>query len=438
MQNFFNNMFNALNQQDNHIIIMVVYLVFVIVSITLRIIAHVHFRGTLFTFQMDARKEIKEKSDISNIKNKLLRKTVAEYIRTADRAASAAPTAQIVQRTVATMSLFGWKYEAILPFVEAMDIGFIWVGLVLALAFNEYAFMYSALTVLAFVITRIFTAFFNAKVAKSQLIDEMHMFVEREISRFYASDSSGAILRLKNDLTEVIDKQSATYKETMENIGHVMATVMTKVSDSMAEATKTIGPAVAAAMDEKVINMNDTLKSNLASWESALSEATRLQTSMNDSSERISHSTAKLQSASELLATHMQGHSNSLSAQILTLVDAINTMKDSVNHFVIQQEALTQQAKYIERNQQTLESSLHSYETSLQGLTQSLGDGLGAFINLHTQTAAQEINDTLSSNVEKIMNASRAASKLDNPRYLGLEKPATASAPVENPEVNHS
>lgn len=419
MNSFFQNIFDTLNRQDNHLIIMVVFLALVALSVALRIIAHLHFRGALIAFQFDARKEIKAKGDMSGLKNRLLRKVVAEYIRTAERAASVAPTGQIVQRAVSGMSLLGWRYEAILPFINGLDAGFLWVGLVLALAFGENAFMYGLLAVIAFVVTRIVAAFFNAQAAREQLADEIHLYIEREISRFFASDSGGAILRLKNELVEVIEKQSVTYKETMENIGHVMATVITKtsdnmestmskVSDSMNTATTTIGPAVAAAMDEKLINMNATLTTTLADWEKAIGEATRLQISMNESSERLAHAGGKLQSSSELLATHMQGHSSALSEQLVALVGAIDAMKESVARFAEQQEAVAQQVKYIERNQQTLEASLHSYESSLQGLTGQLGDSLGTFINLHAQSSAQAVNDALKTAIDRVINATQA------------------------------
>jgi len=409
MQNFFNNLFTALNSQDNQMVIMIIFLSLVAISLILRITAHLHFRASLLAFQLDTRKELKDKSDVAKLKNGLLRKAVAEYIRTAERAVTAVPTKQIVDREVSKKSLLGWRYESILPFVDSLDIGLLVVGLILTIAFNEHAFVYGTLAALAFVLTRLCAAFFNANNARAQLADEIQLYIEREIGRFFASDTSGAVLRLKNDLTEAISKQSAAYKDTMENIGHIMATALGKVSDSMTEATASIGPSVATAMDEKLINMNDTLTTTLKNWGKALSEATSLQTNMNESSERLSHAGAKLQSASELLATHMQGHSTALSGQLVTLVSAIDAMKESVNHFAAQQEALTQQAKYIERNQQTLDTTLHAYEESLKGLTSSLGEGLGAFINLHAQTSAQTINDAMKTNIDKMLNISKAS-----------------------------
>jgi len=407
MQNFFENIFTTLSQQDNQIFIMVVFLSLVAISLILHITAHLHFRASLLAFQLDTRRELKDKSDAAKLKNGLLRKVVAEYIRTAERAVTTVPTKQIVDRAISKKSLFGWRYESILPFVDSLDTGLLVVGLILTIAFNEQAFVYGSLAAAAFVLTRLCAAFFNANNARAQLADEIQLYIEREIGRFFASDTSGAILRLKNDLTEAVTKQSTTYKDTMENIGHIMATALSKVSDSMTEATASIGPAVAEAMDKKLINMNDTLTNTLKNWEKALGEATSLQTNMNASSERLSHAGAKLQSASELLATHMQGHSSALSGQLVTLVSAIDAMKESVNHFAALQEALTQQAKYIERNQQTLDTSLHAYEESLKGLTSSLGEGLGAFINLHAQTSAQTINDAMKTNIDKMLNISK-------------------------------
>ena len=404
MQTFFENIFTALNQQGNLTIIMVVYLSMVALTLVLRIVAHVHFRAALLAFQLDTRKEVKDKTEVAKLKNGLLRKTVADYIRTAERAVTTVPTKQIVDREIARKNLLGWRYESILPFVASMDTGLLVVGLVLTIAFTQDAFVFGSLTAAAFVLTRLSAAFFNADNARNQLADDIQLYIEREIGRFFASDTGGAILRLKNDLTESIGKQSAVYKETMENIGHIMASSLGKVSDNMTAATASIGPAVAEAMDKKLINMNDTLSNTLKNWEKALGEATSLQASMNESSGKLTHAVTKLQSSSALLATHMQGHSSALSTQLITLVGAIDAMKESVTHFAAGQETLAQQAKYIESNQKALDASLCAYEESLKGLTVSLGEGLGAFVNLHAQTSAQTINDALKNNMDKMKN----------------------------------
>ena len=404
---FFENMFAALNHHDNHIIIMMVYLAFVLVTIILRIVAHLHFRASLLAFQIEARKEIKNRGEIVNIKNGLLRKSAAEYIRVAERAVTNVPTKQLTDRAISGMSLLGWKYENIIPFVESLDTGLLWVGIILAVMFGEYAAVYGILAVLAFLLIRIIAAFFNARAAREQLSDELMLFLEREIGRFFAADSGGAILRLKNDLTEAINIQSRTYKETMENISKTMTGAMQEVAQTMISAANSIGPIVAKAMAEKLVNMNDSLSATLADWEKALTNAAKTHVALNESAERLAHSSTKMQSASELLSTHMQGHSNALSDQLLALIKAVDATKDGLDNLATQQQVLTKQAQYIETNQHTLENSLHAYEESLQKLTQSIGDGLGTFMNLHAQSSAQAVNDALKSNIDRIIQLSQ-------------------------------
>lgn len=401
---FFQEIYFILNQQHSHSVIMLVYLVLVLVAIGLRVMAHLHFRGLLLAFQLDARKEIKNRGEVSNLKFGLLRKVTAEYIRIADKAVTTVPTKELVNRAVGGISLVGWKYENIIPFVESLDNGLLLVGLVLAFIFNSQAFVYGSLAIVAFLITRISAAFFNARGAKEQLADELLLFIEREVGQFFASDSGGAVLRLKNDLTEAINNQAKTYKETMALISNNMTNAMDNVATTMINAANAIGPIVAKAMDEKLINMNTTLSHTLDDWEHALQESSKSHMALNDSTERLAHSSSRIQSASELLATHMQGHSNALSEQLLTLVSAITATKEGLDTLATQQASLTKQAQYIEMNQHTLENSLASYEASLQNLTQSLGDGLGAFINLHAQTSAKAVNDALKNNIDRILN----------------------------------
>jgi len=402
-----NQIQTTLNHQENHLIFMAVYLALVLLTIILRIISHLHFRTALIAFQLEARKNLTDRKEIASLKNGLLRKAAAEYIRVAERAVTSVPTKQLVDRTISNMSLLGWRYENILPFVESIDTGLLWVGIVLAVIFPENAFMYGTLAVAAFLIIRIFTAFFNARGAKAQLSDELTLYIEREIGRFFASDSGGAIIRLKNELTEAINKQSQTYKETMESISHSMTAALTTVAKSMANTAESIGPIVATAMDEKLVNMNDSLQSTLSDWKNALTDTAKTHNALNEAAERLAHSSNRIQSAAELLATHMKGHSNTLSDQIIALVSAVDATKEGLDNLATQQQSLAKQAQYIEINQHTLENSLVAYEASLQNLTQSLGDGLGAFINIHAQSAAQSVNDALKSNLDRIINLSQ-------------------------------
>ena len=410
--NFANELFIILNHQDNHVVIMVVFLGIAALTVLLRVIAHIHFRGALIAFRRDARKEIAAKGDLKKLKNPLLSKVIDEYRRVADKAVTSVPARELVNRQISGMSFIGWRYDGMLPFVTEMERALLWIGLILAVVFTEHAFVYGILAVVVFLFMRIASAFFDFNGAREQLRDEIQIYVEREVGRFYASDTGGAVLRLKNDLTDAIEtmvanlenimtEMSTTLSETTASIGTTMSQTTTSIGETMTEATKNVGPALAAAMDEKLINMNANLSHTLESWENALSEGVRLQSALNDTSDKLSQSSLKLQSSSELLSKHLQGHSNALSEQLVALVGAVDSVKEGVSLLSTQQETLTQQSSYIERNQKILEEALASYEASLQGLTQSLGDGLGTFINLHAQSSAQLVNDALKTNLDK-------------------------------------
>jgi len=414
MYNFFSELFITLNRQDNHVIIMSVFFGVAALAVLLRIISHLHFRAALIGFRRDAKKPIKTLDDIRELKNSLLVNIVIEYKRVADKAVTHVPAQQLVNRQVAAMSFIGWRYDGMLPFIVELERALLFIGLILAVVFSDYAFVYGVLAIVLFLLTRAAAAFFNFFGAKEQLADEIVIYIEREIGRFFASDTGGAVLRLKNDLTEAIAGMTASLEgivsqmaESLENTTTSIGKTMTETTDSigstMTKATENVGPALAAAMDEKLINMNANLSNTLESWESALSQASSLQTAMNDTSDRLGQTSLRLQSSAELLSKHLQGHSNALSEQHIALVSAIESVKDGVGLLSTQQTALVQQSDYIERNQQTLEAAISAYESSLQGLTQSLGDGLGAFINLHAQTSAQAVNDALKTNIDKIM-----------------------------------
>jgi len=414
MPGFLVNLFDNLNSQYNQVVIMTVFLCIAAVTIILRVFAHIHFRAVIMSFRNDAKKEITKIEDLKKLKCAVLSKTVAEYRLIASKAVTQAPTAQLVNKKISDMSFLGWRYDGMMPFIIELERALLWIGLVLAVVFTDHAFVYGLLAVSLFLITRIASAFFDFHGAKEQLVSEIIIYLEREVGRFYATDTSGAVLRLKNDLTGAVDRMTSNLEnimgaiadslaKTTASIGKTMSDTTSSIGKTMTETTLAVGPALAAAMDDKLINMNANLAHTLKSWEDALGKAVSLQTTMNETSDKMSQSSSRLQTSADLLAKHLQGHSGALSEQLVALVTAIESVQGGIDIMNTQQEALTRQTSYIESNQQALEASLQAYESSLQGLAQSLGDGLGAFISLHAQSSAQTVNDALKSNLDRIM-----------------------------------
>lgn len=376
---YFQYLFDLLNTRDNHLIVMVVYLCLALVPALLRIVACMGYRSALFAFRLDA-KDIKTKDAISKIRNGLLRRVAADYIRIADKSVSRIPTSAVVDKQVSALSFVGWRYVSVMTFVESMENGLLFVGLILAVVFSEFAIMYGVLAAAAFVLARLLTAFFDFRTAKSTLSDELLIYIEREVGHFYAADAGGAVLRLKNELATAIGKQS-----------EVLQSAIAKIGEAMAEA-----------VDKKLSDINTSARQAAQEWEKSLSEAGRVQEQINASAGRMQAAGDNIQSASDLLAKYLQGHSNALSEQLIALVSAVEAVKESNTQYGEGQEAFLKQAQYIERNQRTLETTLQAYEETLQNVTRSLGDGLGAYLKLHAQTAGQSVNDALSANMSRI------------------------------------
>ena len=402
MFDFFEGIVDVLLRHDNQILIVAIYLIFCAVLVALRIVSHLHVMAVLSLVQRESLGEIKIRGEIPKIRNRMLRRVVAEYIRVAERAVTNVPTSHIVNRAVSGMNLLGWKYDSLVPFVSSLENAVLWIGLILALLFPGYAYVYGLLAIGVFVLLRLSGSLFGIDNARRQLGDEMVIFVEREIGRFFAADSGGAILRLKNDLTEALTKQGVQFKNAMENISAAMNSTMKEVSVSMIAAANSIGVTINTGLDENLKNINKDLRESFENWEKALEKGVLTQELINQSAERVSLAASKLKTSAELLSTHMQGHSSALSGQLLGLVDAINSLKDGYTHLAMHQDVLARQSEFIEKNQLAFENIAASYEASLKNLASQIGDGIGAFVSLHAEESAKTITNALNTNIDKL------------------------------------
>jgi len=281
--------------------------------------------------------------------------------------------------------------------------GLLWVGLILAFVFNEYAFVYGLLAVGSFVLFRLMAAFFDFRCARRILHDDMLIYIEREIGRFFAADTGGAVLRLKNELVEALAKQSAALTGVATAMSQSLADSTVALHKSLTDTASATGIHLVTALEEKLPAITNTIDHAITLWKDSLNDAHRVQADINAAAERFELAGGHILSASDLMASHLQGHSGAMSEQLTALIGAIETMRTTITAFSAGQAALTEQAAYIERNQRALETSLSAYEASLQNLTQNLGEGLGAFINMHGQQAAQTVNEALKSNIEKTL-----------------------------------
>jgi chromosome segregation ATPase len=234
-------------------------------------------------------------------------------------------------------------------------------------------FLYGVLAVGGFLLFRLMTAFFDFRTAYSILSSNLLIYLEREVGQFYTSDTGAALLRLKSDLVEAITRQTAGLQESVG-----------KLSNNLVEA-----------IDKKLTGINDTVKKSMEEWDKVLSNAGNVQGSINEAAERMRVAVSDLTSVSESLTGGLSDNNKSVSEQLAALTEATASFAD-------EQKAFLTQAGLIERNQHILEKTYQSYELSLQNLTQQLGDGLGAYLNMHAQTASKAVSDTMAANIDKI------------------------------------
>jgi hypothetical protein len=336
LYDYFEQLFNFLHTRQHQIPVMAVYVCCFLLVLFLRGGVCLYFRGLLFRLKMEA-KELKSKDAIKKIKLGLLRSLAADYMQVAARNASRIPTQALTDKHIAGLGALGWRYASIMSFVELMENGLIWIGLVIALLFTDYAMVYGMIAVVGFLLTRAAAAFFDFRLAQSNLANELHLYLERELGAFYPINISGTILP-KLDLTE------------------------------------------AAA------GMYSVLSKPMDEWARSLAEAGQIQSQINKAA-------LKLQTAAEALSIPLKEH-----GQVLASLTA-------------EQGNLLKHTQLVEQNQHALQNAYDAYEKSLQGLVQTMGDGLGAYLQLHGQTAAKAVNDTLAGNIDKIVGLLQSNSR---------------------------
>jgi hypothetical protein len=322
-------LFLFLYTRDHQILVMAVYVGCFLFTIVLRIVTCTHYRSLLLRFRTNA-KEMRTVDDIKNIRFSMLKKLVAEYMQLAAKNAARVPTAALAEKQLVGFRFMGWRYESIMPFVEILESGLLWVGLIIALLFEEYVIVYGLLAVVGFLLTRLAAAFFDFRFARNTLANELVIYIEREISAMFPINISGTILP-RIEMTD------------------------------------------AAQM------VKDMLAEPMHHWAASISEAALAQKQLNEAAIKIREATA------------------SLAAPLTTHGEVLAALATDQNN-------LQKHTALVEQNQRALETAYDSYEASLKTLVETLGDGLGAYLKLHGQTAAQAVNDALTGNFDKIVH----------------------------------
>jgi chromosome segregation ATPase len=299
------------------------------------------------------------------------------------------------------LRFLGWSYAGIENFVAGIEQGMVFVGVLLAVVFAEYSFVYGVLAALAFVLFRLMSAVFDMRLVKEILTNEITEYVEREIGQFYGADLSATVFKLKNELATAIKGQSEAMVGAVKKLGTDVSAALTLSMEEMSRAvTASLTGAEAYA---------ESIKQPLADWSASITAAERLQSKINTSVKGMDTAGSKFGAALEILDTTLKEHQNrmaQLSAaekeQMAALVNAAAELNAANAAAAKQNEGVTRSLNYIEKNQEILERSLHEYETSLENITERLGDGLSSMVGYQLQNSYSTLNDNLQNNLAKI------------------------------------
>jgi len=399
----FNELYLFLNTPQNSFNIFIGFTVLALSAAVLRIIVAAGYGAQLALFQLAA-KEIKSISETKDTRSPLLNRIIKDYIRTGDKGVVPKSAQAVVERHINRLNVLGWGYGGMSAFVLSIESSIVFLGLILAFVFEEFRYVFAISAVAAFVAHRIIAALFDFASARERLSLETAEYVDREIGQFYSGDSASLILRLKNELSASMTRQSETLSDGIKKMGENMSAAMQL---SLREMSRSI--------DSTMIRVSDfggELSAPLDKWKKAVGEAAAAQDKFGFGIKSFDKISDDLRESAKTLSAALAGHSEAMRAQgeamrgeMAALTEIAAALKGSSGPLLTQGDGIAGQLKYIERNQETLEHSLQRFELIMEDMTRKLGDGFGSMIDYHVQSSYGTLNTALADNIKQIVAA---------------------------------
>jgi hypothetical protein len=390
-----------LSRSENIPYVFGAYLGLSLLIVILRVIVCVGFQTHFGLFRLNA-KPINVRSDLEKARFGMLKNIIADYIKVAEKNTSGVHLTAIVQKYTLRLSFIGWSYDSISRCVLGFEPMLPVVGFALAVifsAYENYNVMFGVAAVGIFAILRLFAALFDFQLVSARLSAELEEYVEREVGQFYAGDFGTILLRFKSEITTALKNQADTLSKVItsleENLSGALRLTMKELSSEMT--------GIGAVLDKP-----------LQEWAAVLSSAASAQTKNNESMLKFEGLANQLRLASGELDGVLKTHVKSLSAELAKVSEHIDMLalsgkelKESSDGYKQSLAVLEGHIQYIEKNQGALQDALGQYESSLQSITQKMGDGFGSIVDYHMAGAYQSLNSALQNNINKITAANQ-------------------------------
>ena len=202
------------------------------------------------------------------------------------------------------------------------------------------------------------------------------VFEEYRLAYALAALGAYTLTRLLENVFDFILVKEKLLDETTEYVNREIGQFYSRdlnavVSLLRDEVSKSIEKTVAGLAD-----VNAALAEPIAMWQNSLAQAAQTQEALN-----------------------------ATCAALHGALTASKTLAEQAGAADMENSALQKQLAYIEKNQAVLESSLHKYEQSLEGLTRKISEGFGGMTDYYMQNAAGALNAGLEANISTIVSS---------------------------------
>ena len=342
-------------------IIVLVFAGATLFSLILRIISCIGYQAQYAVFKLYG-KEVKEKSDVFGIKQGLVGKSVADYVKSSEKGSASVSSAVIVSKNITKLGFIFWKFDSMSQFIKSYENSLILIGLLFAV-FLDHPEFFGVMAIALFIGTRILAAIFDYDTAKIRLSDEITDYLDREIGQFYAPDLNSGINRLRIEMLEAAANQKAVFENSIQ-----------KLSEELTNAMK-------VALGEMAIDKT------VVEWKQAVEGATDYQDKVNTSIDALGTAIGALKSSTNAFGMSINEYSEGMDALV----------KKMSSQFAAQE--------FIEKNQTLLADTFQKFELSLQDITGKIGNSLASIIDYRLHESYNTLNERLSENIKQIVNS---------------------------------
>jgi len=374
---FINDLIDILSRSENIHYVFAGYMGLCLLIVILRIIVCVGYQTHFGIFRLNA-KQINVRSDLEKPRHGLLKNVVADYIKVAEKNTSGVHLTAIIRKYILRLSFIGWSYDSMERFILGIEPMLPVIGIALAVVFSKYEnfnVTFGVAAVVVFALIRLFAGLFDFQLVSARLSAEMEEYIEREVGQFYAGDFGTVLLRFKGEVSTAIKNQADTLSSVIANL------------------EKNLSGALSLTMKElsgEMSNIGTVLDRPLQEWAMAITSASAVQSKNNEAFSRFENAAEQLKAASGELDTVLRTHVKTLTLELGKVTEHIDVLsltgkelKDSGDTYKQSISVLEEHIKYIEKNQSVLQEALGHYESSLQSITQKMGDGFGSIVDFH-------------------------------------------------------